>query len=263
MIEISPSQVTPAFISLFDHNMPTRVRCLAVLGGGNVGRIFTDDLEYPRFGYVREQDDGCLYRGGEDDWQAVAKLVEMLRQDGTVALGFRDGDPMVDLFPPNPEAGAECLELDRPAYSNNLSLYLSLPNEYTVLRMGRDLLEKSPHSDAVVWRYGNIDTFLEKGLSVGILHGDEYVCRAEADMDVEGVREIGIFTEPQYWGRGFGTTAVAHLLLWCDELGCATYWDCVKLNIRSLKIARKLGFTNERGYKLLAWFPPNRKIGLI
>jgi hypothetical protein len=36
----------------------------------------------------------------------------------------------------------------------------------------------------------------------------------------------------------------------------------VKLNIRSLKIARKLGYTNERSYKLLAWFPPNRKIGL-
>ncbi len=64
-------------------------------------------------------------------------------------------------------------------------------------------------------------------------------------------------------GHGFGTTAVAHLLKWCDELSCATYWDCVKLNIRSLKIARKLGFGNERSYKLLAWrgdfHPKNRE----
>ena len=262
MIEISPNQVTPAFVSLFDLSLPSGVRCFTVLAGGNVGRIFTDDLEHPRFGYVWEQDDGCLYRGGENDWQVVAKMVEMLRQDGTVALGFWDGDHVVDLFPTDADAGAECIALDRPANASDLSPYLNLPQGFQAFRMGRDLIEKSPHRDAIVRRYGNIDTFLEKGLSVGILHGDEYVCRAEADMEIEGVREIGIFTEPQYWGRGFGTTAVAHLLKWCDELGCATYWDCVKLNIRSLKIARKLGYTNERIYKLLAWFPPNRKIGL-
>ncbi len=52
------------------------------------------------------------------------------------------------------------------------------------------------------------------------------------------------------------------ILTLCDELGVAAYWDCVKLNLGSFKIARKLGFRNERSYKILAWFPPNREVGI-
>ncbi len=262
MIEITPNQVTPAFVSLFDRRMPTSACCFAVLGGGNAGRLFTDELDAPASGYVWERDDGVLYQGGVRNWQVVHQLVEQLRQGGTVALSFRDGDPWVDLFPPNPDAGAECVELDRPVCGSDLSPYLSLPDGYEVFPMGRDLIEKSPQLEATLSRYGTVDAFLETGLGVCILHGNEFVCRAEADMDVGGVRELGIFTEPGFWGLGFGTIAVAHLLNWCDDLGCSTCWDCVRLNIRSLRIARKLGFTHERSYKLLAWFPPDRKIGI-
>jgi GNAT superfamily N-acetyltransferase len=76
------------------------------------------------------------------------------------------------------------------------------------------------------------------------------------------MREAGVVTERPYRGKGFGTIVVAHLLKWCDEIGCATYWDCVKLNIGSLKMARKLGYGNERSYKLLAWFPPQNALDL-
>jgi len=262
MIEIRPEQVTQEFKFLFDPNMPTAIRCSAVLGGGIVGRIFTDDLEQPHMGYVWEQDDGTLYQGGARDGQVLYQMVELLRQSGTVALGFRDGDPMVDLFPPDPEAGAECVELYRPIRGSDLSAYLSLPAGFEVQRMTRELFEKHPRLDEVLFRYGNLETFMEKGMGVCIMHGDEFVTKADADMEVDGIRELGVATGEAYRGHGFGTTAVAHLLKWCDELSCATYWDCVKLNIRSLKIARKLGFGNERSYKLLAWFPPNRKVGI-
>jgi RimJ/RimL family protein N-acetyltransferase len=262
MIEIRPEQVTQEFKFLFDPNMPTAIRCSAVLRGGNAGRIFTDDLEQPHMGYVWEQDDGTLYQGGVRDRQVLHLMVELLRQSGTAALGFRDDDPMVDLFPPNPEAGAECVELDRPVRGSDLSPYLGLPSGFEVHRMTRELLEKSPHLDAIMFRHGSLDNYLDTGLEVAILHGNEFVAKSDADMEVDGIRELGVVTGEAYRGHGFGTTVVAHLLKLCDELDCATYWDCVKLNIRSLKIARKLGFGNERSYKLLAWFPPNRKVGV-
>ena len=262
MIEILPTQVTPTHKSLFDCKMPTAVRCYAVLGGGNAGRIFIDDLEHPKLGYVWEKDDGTLYQGGVKDRQVLQQMVEILRQEGTVALDFRDGDPEVKLFPSNPDAGAECIELDRQGGGSDLSVYLKLPPGFEVHRMGRDLIEKSPRLDESLFRYGSLESYLEKGMDVCILHGEEFVCEAGADMDVGGVREVGVVTERPYRGQGFGTIVTAHLLRWCDELGCSTYWDCVKLNISSLKIARKLGFGNERSYKILAWFPPNRQIGI-
>lgn len=256
LIEILPGQVTPELKALFDPDMPTAVRCFSVLGGGIVGRIFTDDLEHPSCGYAWERDDGTLYQGGEKDWEGLYQIVRLLRQEGAVALGFRDGDPCVEHFPPDPEAGAECIELVRPAGGSDLSAYLELPTGFEVHRMGRELLEKSPRLDETLFRYGSLDNYLTTGMDVCFLNGEEFVCEAGADMDVGGVREVGVVTEPHFrGGQGFGTLVTAHLLKWCDELGCSTYWDCVKLNIGSLKIARKLGFGNERSYKLLAWFP--------
>ena len=62
VISINASQVTPALKSLFDPNMPTGIRCLAVLDGGNSGKILTDDPDCPHWGTVWEADDGTLSR---------------------------------------------------------------------------------------------------------------------------------------------------------------------------------------------------------
>jgi len=261
LIEIQPAQVTRELKALFDPHMPTAIRCQAVLGGGNAGRIFVDDPHNPSIGYVWERDDGTLYQGGQKDPRKLLHLVATLRQDSLVALGFRDGDRVMEQFPPESDAGAECVELERPAGGSDLSAYMKLPQGFTVHRMGRELLEKSPRLDETLHRYGDLDRYLETGMDMCILRGDEFVCEAGADMEVDGVREVGVVTEHAYrGGRGFGTLVTAHLLQWCDELGCSTYWDCVRLNIGSLKIARKLGFRNERPYKLLAWFPPRGEI---
>ncbi len=254
MIEIPPGQVTANFKALYDPGMPTYVRCLAVLGGGNAGRIFTDDLQHPSLGYAWERDDGSLYCGGQPDPGALAEMVQRLRQEGIVILCYRDGDTNVASFPPDPQVGAECIELLRPAWGSDLTPHLALPAGYTVHRMGRELLEKSPRLDESLFRYGTLENYLDKGLDVCILHGDEFVCEAGADMDVGGVREAGIVTERPYRGKGFATIATAHLLQWCDELGCATYWDVNWLNTASIRIARRLGYRDERRYRLVGWW---------
>jgi RimJ/RimL family protein N-acetyltransferase len=235
--------------------MPTAIRCFAVLDGGNSGKILTDDLDRPRCGYVWETDDGVLYRGGAQDASVLYQVVTILTGEGNVALGFRDGDPSVDLFPPNPDAGAACLEFDRPIRSSDLSPYLDrLPVGYEIHRMDRTLLERCPGHDENIIRYGSIDNFLNKGLAICITRGDEIVCEAYADMDVMGVRELGVDTQETYRGQGLATIACAHLIEICEDSGSRTYWDCAKLNLASAAVARKLGFQNERAYKLLAWF---------
>jgi GNAT superfamily N-acetyltransferase len=260
LMEIHPAQVTPAIRALFTHQMPTSIRCFAVLAGGNAGMIFVDDLTQPQVGYVWERDDGTLYPGGAVHAAGLSVMVDSLRQQSIVAMSFRDGDPMLDLFPPDPVAGAECLELERPVRGSDLCSFLHIPEGFTVHRNSRELIEKSPRLDETIFRYGDLEHYLNTGLDVCIMHGDEYVSDAGADIEVDGVREAGVVTELAYRKLGFGTLAVAHLLAWCDELGVATYWDCVRLNIGSLKMARKLGFINERSYKRLAWFPLEREI---
>ncbi len=196
---------------MFDISMPTGIRALAVLAGGNNGKILVDDPTHPLWCLVWEADDGTLYRGGKYDRDALSEAVSLLRQEGIVALGFRDGDPTLDLFPPDPDAGAECLEFDRPMGSSDLSPFLGeLPSGYQIHRMDRTLWERSPRLDEDINRYGSADNFLNRGLAVCITHGDETVCEAYADMDIMGMREIGIRTETphrkQVWQQSHALT---------------------------------------------------------
>jgi GNAT superfamily N-acetyltransferase len=255
VIEIKPSQVTPALGALFDPNMPTALRCFAVLGGGNAGRIVTDDVGSPRWAYVWEADDGTLYRGGVQHAELLLDVVTTLRHDGLVALGFRDGDPSLSLFPRDPNAGASCLELDRPIGGSDLSPYLGrLPTGYEIYCMDREMLEVSPHREGTIGRWGSIEGFLATGIAVSLMHGRATVCEAYADMDVSGVRELGVTTQKAYRGQGFATITCAHLIALCEKAGSSTYWDCAILNRASVALARRLGFRGEREYKLLAWF---------
>jgi RimJ/RimL family protein N-acetyltransferase len=257
MIQITPDLVSDELRSMFHLGVPTGIRALAVLAGGNAGKILTDDPVRPHWGLVWEADDGTLYRGGEYSDAILSEAVDLLRQDGIVALGFRDRDPDVDRFPRGPDAGAECLEFDRPVGSSDLSSYLhSLPGGYSVQQMDQALLERSPRLEEKINRYGSIENFLGKGMAVCILHEDEIVCEALADMDILGTREIGIRTQEPHRKLGLATIACAHLIKLCEEAGSHTYWDCVRFNAGSVALAHKLGFQNERAYKLLAWFKP-------
>lgn len=257
MLQITPEQVSPELASLLDLSMPTGIRALAVLAGGNTGRIFTDDPAHPQWTFVWEADDGTLYRGGHFGRKVLSDAVTLLRQGGVVALGFRDGERDTDLFPPNPQAGAECLEFERPMGISDLSRFLSkLPSGYALCRMDHTLLERSPKNDETIHRYGSLDNLLEKGIAVCILHGEEIVCEAYADMDIRGMREIGVHTQEAHRRQGLATITCATLINLCEQAGSRTYWDCARLNAGSVSLARKLGFQNERAYKLLAWFKP-------
>lgn len=257
MIQIGTEQVTPALTSLFRLDEPSAIRAFAVLAGGNAGKILTDDPEHPQWGLVWEADDGTLYRGGRYDREVLSRAVASLRQEGVVALGFRDADRRVASFPADPDAGAECLEFDRPIGTSDLSSYLGqLPAGYEIRCMDRALLERSPRREEKRNRFGSFENLLAKGIAVCILHQDRVVCEAYADMELHGVREIGIATEGAYRRQGLATRACAQLIKLCEETGSAAYWDCARFNAGSVALARKLGFQHERAYKLLAWFKP-------
>ncbi len=260
MQEIKPSEVAPEVMALFHRDAPTIIRAFAVMAGGNMGRIFVDEARPPRCAFVWEADDGTLYRGGTYDREALAEVMARLHEERLVALGFRDGDPDVALFPETPDAGADSLEYDRPIGCSDLSMWLgALPAGYEVHRMDEALWERSPKREEDCGRYGNVCNFLDRGIACCIMHGDETVCEAYADMDIDGRREIGIATEKAHRGRGLATIACAHLIHWCEQAGSAAYWDCAALNAGSKALARKLGFQNERAYRLLAWFGPEFK----
>jgi RimJ/RimL family protein N-acetyltransferase len=259
MREIGVEEVTPRLRALFQMDAPSGIRAFAVMEGGNAGRILTDEPARPRWAFVWEADDGTLYRGGEYGREELAQAIQLLQQGGIVALGFRDGDRDVELFPEDPDAGAECLEYDRPAEATDLSPYLIPPPGFEVKRMDLDLLNRSTRRDEKLNRFGKFERFLDTGLGVCMTHEGQIVSEAYADIQVAGVREIGIATQAAYRRQGLALITCAHLIQLCEENGSATYWDCAKFNAGSVALARRLGFQNERAYRILAWFKQEEK----
>jgi RimJ/RimL family protein N-acetyltransferase len=256
MIEIHSNQVTPELDRMFEQDMPTVVRALAVLGGGIAGKIFTDNPSRPSWGLVQENDDGTLYLGGQVDRHVLGEAIAALRKPGVVCLAFREGDANLELFPPDPDDTVDCLEFDRPIGSSDLTPYLAnISPGFTVQRMDRPLLERSPRRDEYLSRYGSFENLLDLSIAVCILHEGEAVCDAFADMEIKGRREIGIRTHKEYRWQGLATIACSYLIQLCEESGAATYWDCNKSNAASIALARKLGFQNEREYRAFVFKP--------
>jgi len=241
---------------MFERDMPTVLRALSVLGGGNAGKIFADDPSFPSWGLVQENDDGTLYLGGQISRDILHKAVTTLRITGYVCLVFRDGDPGLEFFPPDPDGTVDCLEFDRPIGSSDLMPYLAnQPAGFTIQRMDRSMLERSPRRDEYLSRYGSMENLLAHSIAVCILHEGEAICDAFADMDISGRREIGIRTHNEYRRQGLATIACSYLIRLCEEAGSATYWDCNKSNVASVALARKLGFWDEREYRALVFKP--------
>ena len=214
-----------------------------------------DDPVSPKRAYVREAGDGTVYCGGTQDASALAEAVDLLRQWGMVWLPFRPEGQVVDMFPSGASLGAECLEMERPCGASDLSRCReSLPRGFQVVRLDRALIERSPYFDETVTRYGSLADFLDHGFGLGIVHANEVVCAAFADMRIANLREIGVRTAPDFRRRGLATAVCAAAIEVCDDQGCATFWDCARLNDASVRLARRLGFAGERVYRVLGWF---------
>jgi RimJ/RimL family protein N-acetyltransferase len=254
MLQILPEQVTPALYALFDPDMPTMPRAFTVLDGQITGQIITDDPAHPTWGAVYHASFETLYLGGTVDAALVHQLVDRLRQSGTVVLSRWPDDPLLALLPPQPDYDGRTLYFPNRSRDTRLELYLQqLPAGYELRRMDSQLFERSLDRDSSLAAFGSAEQVLAKSLGFFLMHGDEILCEAATGPVALGRIEVGVTTHEAYRGRGYATIACARLIQACEEQGYATWWDCAKQNVASVALAHKLGYRDEREYRVLAW----------
>jgi L-amino acid N-acyltransferase YncA len=95
------------------------------------------------------------------------------------------------------------------------------------------------------------------GYGLCLTKNGELLCEAFAGPAANGVIEIGVETHPHHMQKGYGRLTCAHLIHAMEQQGYRTYWNCAKQNVASIALARTLGYRDEKGYRLLAWFPKN------
>ncbi len=254
MITIAAHEVTPAMASLFDLSKPTMPRAIKVLQGTIRGQIVVDDPAHPTWAVVRDVTYGTLYLGGEFDAPLLARLVAHFRQLGDVGIGCWPDDALNDVLPPQPDYDGSTLYFPDRSREVVLQPFIDrLSSGYTLAHRDERLFEQSFDHDETLTAFGTVENVLRSTLGVVLLHDGVVLCEAATGAPIHGRIEVGVTTGEGHRQRGLATITCAGLIALCEARGYATWWDCAKHNTPSVRLARKLGYGNEREYRYVGW----------
>ncbi len=252
---IREGQVSPNLRSLFSVDLPTGVRCWAILTGQAAGRVLADDPLQPRWAIVQELAGGTIYLGGSLTAPILSEVIRVLREEREVVAGLWPDDPRWQLLPPDPYYDGKAIDFtDRPA-GDDLSRFLSLPEGCRMQPVDGSLLPRLASYAWTVSIFGSPEKALEKGLGCCLMQDDTILSEALADAQADGLIEIGVYTHEPYRGRGYATLTCAHLIRACEARGFYTFWNAAAQNRASVALARRLGYRTEREFRVLAWSP--------
>ena len=83
---------------------------------------------------------------------------------------------------------------------------------------------------------------LSKTAVAGAIFHNQLVAMAQNYALTEGFGDIGVFTLPEWRGRGLAAAAAALVADWLQRNGRTPVWSCGAQNQASLRVAQKLGF---------------------
>jgi RimJ/RimL family protein N-acetyltransferase len=255
LITITPQQVTPEILSLFDLTKPTMARAFNVLEGLNRGQILVDDPAHPTTAVVRDVIYGTLYFGGNVNPGLVTALVRHFREIGEVGIGCWPYDPLNEMIPGNFDYDGRTYFFTERSAPHQAHSY-KLPAGYQLVLRDEYWFRKSFDYESTMDAFGTIENVLRYTLGIVILHDEMVVCEAATGAPTHGWIELGVTTAEAYRGRGFASIACARLIEMCEAQGYKTWWDCARQNTPSVRLAKKLGYQGEPKYRYV-WWPKN------
>lgn len=88
----------------------------------------------------------------------------------------------------------------------------------------------------------NPEHLLYQTAAAGAIINNQLVAIAQNYALTAGYGDIGVFTLPDWRGRGFASAAAAQVAQWLQANGRIPVWSCGEQNQASLRVAEKLGF---------------------
>lgn len=260
--EVPPGRIGAAAERLISPLMPTRPRAVAVLDDVLSGRVWTDDPEAPTAVLVIEDADGTVFGGGAltaDSIRAALNGVETSSRD--LIFGFASSDdPMRTMVPADPYWRGEAIDFtDRLAPADEDALVQGdLPDGARLVRLDASLLPLTEWYEDAIHAVGSAERWEQVGLGYAVMLGERMVAEAMAGPRCRGLLEMGVVTREDHRRRGFGTLVSRLTARACEQRGDRVWWNANADNAPSLAIARRIGFSQERRYDLVACHAPLR-----
>ena len=254
-VTVHPIEVShPDLGALFDEDGPHAPMGFAVLDERALGRAFADDVHSPKLAIVQTRE-GLAIQSKATSRAFLDAALSALRADSMVGLvrSYEDG------LEPNDTPAKRVERVDfapfDPSAESLVGLRRSLPPAVRVASLTPDLLERCEWRHVVTEAAGDVDAFLETGLGLCLMAGDEILCEAYAPFIGRRTAEVGVVTAEGHRGRGLAAIAVAFLAESLSHRDLRLYWSCDAENTASIRIAEKLGLDNRRPYEMLLYRP--------
>ncbi len=243
----------PALPALFDPVIPDHPALWAVLKGRHTGRAIVDDVEHSTQCLLRT-DAALTYSSSRISQAFMRKAVAHLQKAGPIWLIWQPARCTRSLAP-EPDQVVERFEFyDYDPHSSILTeLRRRLPAGCVMRPINLELIERCEWRADMEFYCGSLNNFLMNGLGLCMMQGDEIIVEAYASSFGETDAEIGAVTRAPYRGRGYAPIACAYLIQACERRGYHAYWSCDADNAASIRVARKLGFRQERPYQVLEY----------
>ncbi|MGD8626169.1 MAG: GNAT family N-acetyltransferase [Anaerolineae bacterium] len=238
--------------------------CGAVLAGIYPGRVFVDDADRPRAGFLFREDGWCFLAGdpeaaafnralNEAIWSRQAVDEGLTRLLITSGPGERGRQLAAILAPREPVPARRRHYVGRELAFDGRA---HLPEGAALEPMDETLLGRQdvqvPDQVAETiqtWRSLAGPAFHDYGF-VAIVD-DRVASWATVDGVVEGFGDAGLFTLPRYRRRGLATAVSAATVAHGLARGMkAINWTCAADNVASIRVAEKLGFARQPDYTL-------------
>jgi len=140
------------------------------------------------------------------------------------------------------------LEYQRLNFIFNIEKYRAfkknlLYTDYKVIIISENIFNQSNGSVIPKHFWNNFSDFMKNGIGFTLLlEGNIPVSTAFSSFTIGNKLEIGIETNPEYQGFGFGAVTCAELIDYCIANDLEPVWSCNSGNSGSKKLANKLGF---------------------
>jgi len=247
----------PEFSGLSTYNLSVA----AVLAGSAPGQVWADDPDDPRVALIRSPE-GYYLAGDAQHTDGYAALKETLPHDAYLILDPPAWAGVLDQVWINRAARRHprlhlLLETYRLPHWRDL-----VPDGYQLLPVDRDLLARTElknHAHVAEWVDGwhSIDDFMQNGFGYCLIQGESVASWCIADAVLEDRCEMGVTTDAGHRRRGLAAVVVAAAVEQCLERGFTEIgWHCLRSNVGSIAVARKVGFEIERAYDGYSSFLP-------
>jgi GNAT superfamily N-acetyltransferase len=254
-VEPGAGRRADAIAALVPRDAPARPRAVAVLDGILAGRAWTDDPGAPTWAVVIETADGTTYCGGAVTAAILAAVLPRVETaSGDLIVGFSGpDDPVRRLVPSDPSYVGEAVDFTERAPVAPADLAAPRADGLRLASIDEAILPRTEWADDTILAFGSVANWTERGLGWCYLDGDRVVAQAAAGPRCRGELEMGVWSHPEFRGRGLATDVSARTAAEAESRGDRVWWNAAASNAASLAIARRIGFRRERRYELVAY----------